>query len=196
MKLIVITPPGQVVQELATIHELFAMGLEILHLRKPGLTIEQIKGMLSGIERRYLKRIMLHNHHGLLNEFDLRGSHFSAALREGLGSPDLPERYSTSCHTIAELKQLKSGYDYCFISPLFNSISKPGYQAGIDRTELAETLMELQTPVVALGGISERTLPEVPRDCLGAAVLGAIWQEDDLRRRLENYEQLQRIVNA
>ncbi len=171
------------------------MGLEILHLRKPGFTAVQMERILIGIERRYLIRIMMHTHHELVAKYGLRGCHFSTELRENRDYSLLPERCSTSCHSVAELEQVWADFEYCFISPVFNSISKPDYQAGIDRNGLTKTLTSLPTKIVALGGIDYRTLPKVPGQCWGAAVLGAVWREAKMSRRLDSFQQLQKIAD-
>lgn len=194
MKLLIITSPNEVAYELETINELFAMGLEILHLRKPGYGVEQMEGILAGIELRYYPRIMVHSHHPLRYRYGLRGCHFPAMRRGELDSAELPEHCSTSCHSIAELKVLRPDFDYSFISPVFDSISKPGYHTGIDRNELAGSLDEVQTRVVALGGVDGRTLPLLQKGCWGAAFLGAIWGENEMSRRLASFEQLMEIA--
>lgn len=172
------------------------MGLEILHLRKPGFANKQMEELLTGIKKRYLSRIMLHTHHELVSEYGLRGCHFPTDLRENPGSPVLTERCSTSCHSVAELRQLQASFEYYFISPVFDSISKPSYKAGIDKSDLIRASTTLQTNIVALGGIDHSTLPQVPGECWGVAILGAIWKERKMSKRLESFQQLQKIVNT
>lgn len=89
---------------------------------------------------------------------------------------------------------LRPDFEYCFISPVFDSLSKPGHHAGIDKKELAWALDEVETRVVALGGLDNRTLPLLPKGCWGAAVLGAIWKEEKMSGRLARFEQLKEIA--
>lgn len=195
MKLLVITSPVRVAGEIETLNNLFDTGLEILHLRKPEYSTLQMEEILAGIEQRYHPRIMVHSHHHLGARYRLRGFHFPAVSRGEVDSKVLPEHSSTSCHSIAEMKGLCPDFEYCFISPVFDSISKAGYHAEIDRDALATSLGEVHTRVVALGGVDDATLPLLPKSCWGAAVLGAIWMENEKSRRLENFKQLKKIAD-
>jgi len=74
--------------------------------------------------------------------------------------------------------------DYCFLSPVYDSISKAGYRAAGflapgegRRRRLAAALGRSPVPVLALGGVGPGKLAEL-RDAgfAGAAVLGAVWR--------------------
>ncbi|HEX8656600.1 MAG TPA: thiamine phosphate synthase, partial [Hymenobacter sp.] len=93
---------------------------------------------------------------------------------------------STSFHSLAEISQHRRRYDYVFLSPIFNSLSKQGYEAAFDLAKVAATLRQLQQrassgpQVIALGGIEGHRLAAVRRaGFAGAAVLGAVWQQAD-----------------
>ena len=69
-----------------------------------------------------------------------------------------------------------------FLSPIFDSISKTGYTSSFDLSAVQESLQKLATrpgyqpQVLALGGISAKTLPLARQaGFAGAAVLGAVW---------------------
>lgn len=193
MKIIVITPPEAVPAELATIQEFFQSGLQILHLRKPEYSQTEMAALLEGIEPRYYDRIMLHSHYALVEKYGLRGAHYPAALRGGK-----PERKScltsTSCHSIKELERLETTYDYCFLSPVFDSVSKPGYRSAINTQELSDCVAGCGQRVAALGGITPETIRLLPGNCWGVAVLGAVWCHREPARRIESFKKLQRAV--
>ncbi|MDY3787135.1 MAG: thiamine phosphate synthase, partial [Prevotella sp.] len=77
MKWIVITSPDFVSGEALFIDRLFGHGLDLLHLRKPGSTIEACRELLRQIPERWHSRIVLHDHFPLTGEFLLHGVHLN-----------------------------------------------------------------------------------------------------------------------
>ena len=173
MQFIVITPPTAIADETAICNLLFAEGLEVLHLRKPGAPAETYEAFIRGIEPRYRGRVVVHDHYTLAERYRLRGIHLKAgqadehACYAGL-------RVSISCHGTEEIRALPFVPEYCFLSPVFDSISKPGYAAAFSgMPDLAGIIV----PVVALGGVT----PERVDACrmagfTGVAVLGYLWE--------------------
>jgi len=81
-------------------------------------------------------------------------------------------------HSLDELKRYDGKYEYAFLSPVFDSISKKGYKSGFD---LSETGLHVRgKKIVALGGVDESKI-ETCRGLgfCGIAVLGAVWQSAD-----------------
>ena len=72
-----------------------------------------------------------------------------------------------SCHDAAEIASA-AGADYVTLSPFFPSASKPGYRADLDVRAIAA---EAALPVLALGGITRATLPQVS-GVAGVAIMG------------------------
>ena len=77
MKLILITPPSYFVEEDKIITSLFEEGLDILHLRKPHTAPMYAERLLSLIPEQYHKRIVVHGHFYLKDEYRLKGIHLS-----------------------------------------------------------------------------------------------------------------------
>ena len=77
MKWIVITYPDFMSGEALFIDRLFGHGLDLLHLRKPGSTIEACRELLKQIPERWHSRIVLHDHFPLTGEFHLHGVHLN-----------------------------------------------------------------------------------------------------------------------
>ena len=75
MKWIVITAAEAVENETVICNLLFAAGLEILHLRKPGWRTEGYEQFITAIEPRYRERIVVHDHYELVDKYRLRGIH-------------------------------------------------------------------------------------------------------------------------
>ena len=195
MKIIAITAPESIKDEVETIHRLFESDLEILHLRKPGYGRPEFQGLLEQIDQRYHQRIMLHAHHHLMERYQLRGRHFPAVARDEKNE-NSSQPCSTSCHSIEELEQFGTDYEYAMVSPVFDSISKPGYGGGIDTKELEKCISRSGNRVVGLGGINDKTLKKLPRNCWGAAVLGDIWGHNSIRKRICSFEQLKTIAET
>lgn len=152
MKLIAFTRPDFFAGEGQCLNALLAEGLWRLHLRKPSARREQAEQLLAEIAPDYRDRVVLHN------------------FAQGV---------SHSCHTLAEVTQWKPFCQYVFLSPIFDSISKAGYQSAFSRESLQEAHRQgtIDHRVVALGGISPQEIPLCHALGFGGvAVLGWLWQ--------------------
>ena len=181
MKLLIISSPDPMKQEATMINRLFESGLKHFHLRKPGWSQKEITTLLKSIKSQYYERIVVHTCLQLAVDFGLGGIHFNSKTK------DQPEQWSSfegsrsiSCHRLQELEQLPPQIAYAFLSPIFPSISKPGYQTDFNRGELQYVLSTYQkAKVIALGGVAPgniQTCRQIGFD--GVAVLGSIWQKD------------------
>ncbi len=162
----------------------------VFHLRKPGATVSTYETFLKRIPADLHANIMLHDAFELMLDYKLRGLHFSTSKRkEAMVYPGVLK--STSCHSLDEVKAVEKNFDACFLSPVFPSISKPGYSGELN---LEEVERYLKTPreitVNALGGIDAghlSTVAQVGFD--GAAILGAVWgkkpEKDEVCKRLK-----------
>ena len=182
MKLILITPPTYFVEEDKIITALFEEGLDILHLRKPDTAPMYAERLLSLIPEQYHKRIVVHGHFYLKDEYRLRGIHLNHR------NPNLPDNYkghvSCSCHSLEEVKERKRDCDYVFLSPVFDSISKLDYHTNFTPEEIrkAHKAGIIDKKVIALGGIDEDNIRQVKDYGFGgAAILGALWDKFDMR---------------
>lgn len=181
-KLIVISPSTHLKNELRDISALFSAGLKIFHIRKPGLSKSELRDYIQGIPKKYHKRLVIHSHYVLLKEFDLRGIHLPEKNRK----KKLPDSFdskkhhvSASFHAMVDVERNKRKYDYIFLSPVFNSLSKKNYKSAFAKEDLIPFL-KAHKNVVALGGIEPGTL--LTANILrfkGAATLGFIWESKD-----------------
>lgn len=74
-----------------------------------------------------------------------------------------------SCHSLeAVLNAEKNGADYVSISPIFETISKPGYGPAIGLNLLQSICATSNVPVMALGGITANNA----KSCLNAGAFG------------------------
>jgi len=200
MKIVVISPEADEPRETAVMAGLFAAGLERYHVRKPGWSVARLEAWLRGLPADWRPRLVLHQHHDLSASLGLGGRHWRDEGSDGvppaprieIGAPGSGFT-SRSCHDLPGLRAALGRYDSVFFSPVFPSISKPGYGPRIDFSpqELTSflqhrTVAERRPSILALGGINAETAPQaLDMGFDGVAVLGAIWQAHDPVRAYE-----------
>lgn len=183
MKFIVITPPEFIPDEAERIVELFDNGLDVLHLRKPGSSINDCMRLLDALPASLLGRIVTHDHHSLCRDYCLMGVHLNGRNPEPpafLSSADRHTTVSASCHSIDEAARRKATLDYLFLSPIFDSISKQGYRAAYTPEEIEKAAADgiIDSRVMALGGISIDNVRKLRAWRFGgAAFLGDVWNK-------------------
>jgi len=102
------------------------------------------------------------------------------AARAALG---LEARIGLSCHSVAEIRTAAAaGADYVTLSPIFPTLSKPGYGPALGLTALMEA-KSIDIPVLALGGIDAGNARSA-RDAgaSGLAVMGGPLRAQDPAR--------------
>lgn len=202
MKLILITTPTYFVEEDKIITKLFEEGLDILHLRKPNTTPTYAERLLTLIPEKYRKHIVVHGHFYLKEEYKLKGIHLNH--RNPVAPPNYSGHLSTSCHSLQEVKNCKDKYDYVFLSPVFNSISKQNYYSAYTPEEIRQAAKEgiIDKHVVALGGIDEDNILSVKDYGFGgAAIMGGLWNKFDpaydlnYQKLLEHFRKLKQLAD-
>lgn len=177
MKWIVITLPQFIDNEATYIEQLFEAGIDLLHLRKPESNIEDCERLIQQIDKKWYSKIVVHDHFELCEKYQLHGIHLNRRNHE------IPEGFkgniSRSCHSLEELKAIDS-YDYVFLSPIFDSISKIGYNHSFSNKTLEDAAQSglINDQVIALGGVTPDFLPQLRAwNFGGAAFLGDIWSK-------------------
>lgn len=201
MKLILMTTPYFFVEEHQILTALFDEGLEILHLRKPGTEPVYSERLLSLIPENYRKRIVVHDHFYLKNEYRLKGIHLNQR------NPELPKNYkghiSCSCHTVEEVASRKKMCDYVLLSPIFDSISKDDYTSRFTPVQLRELAKRkiIDKKVMALGGVDLENIGDLKSYGFGGAVLlGAIWNRfnihsaQDFKELINHFRKLRKVA--
>tara|TARA_B110000211_G_C13879351_1_gene464459 strand:- start:139 stop:735 length:597 start_codon:yes stop_codon:yes gene_type:complete len=177
--IVLISPEKDIENEIVILNQLFEEGLEYFHLRKPEKNVEAYCDYLHQIDEQYHNRIVIHFHHALINEYNLKGIHFQEQLRKD--KLDIPSRYfvglsmfgktiSSSFHEVEDLINCDFEFDYHLLSPVFSSISKEGYEGrGFD-------VNHVEKKIVGMGGVTKDNLPELTQlGFKGVGVLGGIW---------------------
>ncbi len=196
--IIVISNPTPVEREHNIINALFDEGLGIFHLRKPGYSRKEFNQLLVNIDKRHHSRIAFHQHHELADYFGSNRLHYPETDRinyqqELINSNLSGFAVSTSIHHVATYISLPPLFDYCFLSPVFNSISKPEYLSLL--TPNFKLPLKTKTKLIALGGISIAKIPEVKKfDFDGIAILGSIWKNPVTA--IPNFKTIQQAWNS
>lgn len=177
-ELILISNEYDLPYELQIIHALFENGLERFHLRKPLWDIDSQRFFLEKIKPEFRERISLHQHNETAREFGIKLLHLREKTRiENNFVKEKDMHYSTSFHSLTQAETESKDWDYCFLSPVFNSISKPGYNASFGEDLIIENKYK---NIYALGGVDLSNINKVfEKGFCGAALLGSIWSEPE-----------------
>ena len=198
MELIVISSEDKVFNEIEVVNKLFINGLKIFHLRKNNASEEIYSRFIERIDSKYHNRIVLHDHHHLINEFNLKGIHLKELIRQDveidfenykrdIGFSETKHSLSSSFHSKDEIETSEIDFDYLFLSPVFDSISKKKYSGkGFE-------VSDIDKKIFALGGISENNISEAKKlGYTGIAVLGSVWNAEN---PIKEFKKIQDVCN-
>ena len=169
--IIAITLPYFFTGEAEKINQLLETGeADFVHLRKPGSMIDDMEKLISQINPRFYPRLKLHDHFSLLDKYQLGGIHLNNRNPQPIPAREI----SKSIHSYEELDGINQ-FDYFFISPVFDSISKKGYKASFELEELSHKIKGKNA--IALGGVTPDKFPLLKSlGFHGAALLGHFFQ--------------------
>lgn len=143
-----------------------------VHIRKPGYSADDVRMLIEAIPMELRHKLSIHDHLHLASECRLGGVHLNS--RNNIVPAGWSGMVSRSFHRIDEIGS--SDYDYAFLSPVFPSISKPGYSPTLSPGEIRSVASDR---IFALGGVTEDRLDEVERLGFGgAAFLGSVWRKE------------------
>lgn len=207
--LVFITPEKTLARETELVNAFFINGLKRLHVRKSSYNLNDYRNYISSINKKYHPQISIHENFELVEEFPSIGIHIKSNC---IKDSDLmnkiknikPSILSTSFHSWEEIKENEANYNYVFISPVFNSISKRGYKAAIDITKVSEVKNRLSSQnkccpdIIALGGIDASKISILHTNRFdGVAVLGSVWQAANPIKAFEEIKKtITRLSNA
>jgi len=180
--IIVVSPTDILPNETNHLNAMFDNGLDLFHFRKYGLEDQLALNYISKVNDKYRKMIVLHSHHHLANKLEIERLHFNSETRHSNKHIELTDNYfiSTSTHSIHEFNELNSRWSYAFLSPTYQSISKPGY--GKSGTVLPEIKYRknYQVDLIGLGGINYQNMETVlNNNVAGIALMGAVWNQSN-----------------
>lgn len=187
MKVVVITPENPFDGETEQIKRVIGCGVFRLHLRHPKADEQTLRGIIEGLTAEERKKIVLHDCYNLVDEYNLGGAHLNGRhinVDVNVNLDDdthVRESFfcSRSCHSLEEVATSKN-LRYCFLSPIFDSISKVGYASNFTPEFLMQAKADriINENVIALGGITVDKLDLVREYGFGGvAILGSAWKE-------------------
>ena len=191
--MIVISNPIAIANEIKTIHALFECGLELFHVRKPDFSAEEIKTFVTAIGLEYRNKLVLHSHHHLAEKLGINRIHYTEKERyNSINITDSDRIISTATHSIEDFNHLENCFDYAFLSPVYNSISKENYNPKINLLNAIKNRTNFNTKLVALGGIEAQNIKKtLDAGFDDVALLGTIWNS---KQPIKNFELCQQIV--
>ena len=145
--------------------------IDFLHVRKPSFSEKELALFLEKFDENILKHIKIHDHFQLVKCFNIGGVHLNSrnpecrfdvnSLSISLHQPIWPEN--------------PERFDYMFLSPIYDSISKKGYKSAFDLEKLSPLIKGKR--IIALGGVSPDKFRELQQaGFLGAAMSGFLWK--------------------
>lgn len=185
MPIVLITPPVTLPSEHLFLNAMLNLGLPKVHLRKPGQSLEAHDTYIQHITPEFRNRITLHDFHELSQRFSLGGVYYRERQIPGdlITAPSPTQTVSLGFHNPEDLLVDRGEIGYCFLSPIYESISKTGYGPGAkiaNREVLSQFVSKSRYPVVALGGATPSAFPEMAgMGFAGAALLGSIWNAEN-----------------
>ena len=200
MKLIVISKEKVFDGEHLWINALMGKYDFTFHLRKPGLTERETEEIILQINSNFHNRIVLHDHFPLAAKYQLKGVHLNSRNPEANFKGEYWSHcsISRSCHSLEEVAANKDCCNYVTLSPVFDSISKAGYNAGFSYQALKDASENgiIDSKVVALGGITPSNIASVINLRFGgAAVLGTVWNQANLQEAIVELGNLIKKMN-
>ncbi|MCC6690840.1 MAG: thiamine phosphate synthase [Bacteroidia bacterium] len=185
-KLIVISPEDDTEGEVDVLCKIIKLGLQLFHLRKENRTDFEIEKYINSIPVEFHNRIVLHSNFNLAQKYNLKGIHLNERNKINFENFKKFKIVSASFHSVKEIEDNKLTYEYVFLSPVFDSISKAGYKSKFDRDTL-ESFFNLKKhqsksllKVIALGGVClENILYTKMLGFSGAAIMGGLWKTNN-----------------
>ena len=166
------------------IQTMFAMGLKVCHLRCKKADAVYF---LNQISTKYHQNIVLHEYIDLQEKYDVKGVHLKSFQRKRFSFEKLlsyakylqnkGKTLSSSFHCLEEIENFsKIPFDYVFLGPVFDSISKQNYKA----KKIGLQTFSKPFKMVALGGITfENQKKALEKGFDDVASLGSIWNENN-----------------
>ena len=158
-----------------TIHDLLDVGVSAIQLREKDLNdAEYIKlaEPLCTLCHAYSAQLFINSSIEIAMEVGAGGLHLpgdSASVRKVVERTNHRFIIGSSVHTLTEAQQRETeGADFITYSPIYPTLSKPGYGPVVGLDGLRNVTEGVNIPVFALGGIT----PERVSECLDAGAYG------------------------
>lgn len=164
-------------------------GIDGLLFRTPMSSSDLSSFLTSLIEKGFPKsKIIIHSDVHLLEQLHLSHIHFREMDEDAFSYKSIhPEiEVSMSTHSIESVKAAyEHDLDYVFFGHIFKTPSKPN-QLPRSKAEI-QCVLEIPIPIYAIGGITEKTIPQLPHGfkgiCAISFFMNASLQQIELLRK-------------
>jgi thiamine-phosphate pyrophosphorylase len=145
---------------------------EVIHLRAKDLPACELLARARELSKRWRGTLLINDRMDVCLAAGAAGVHLPA---QRIAPRVLKARFGeqlqigVSCHALDEvLRAEQEGADYVYLSPIFVSLSKPGYGPALGLGALEEAAARVKIPVLALGGVTQENIA----GCLKAGAAG------------------------
>ena len=192
-KLILLTNPTKLFNEVDLFDTICDIGIPCLHIRRAEHTFEAYRNYLDRMPKKMRDVAILHEHVQLAEKYNLMGVHFKST-----SEPQQVEGkiIGKSVHSFEEALRYQD-LDYLYLSPIFDSVSKQGYEAPFDKQELKTFLNNWsgKAKLYALGGITPDNAKEaLDMGFYGVVVLGSVWSQVMYTTIVRNWKKLKEVT--
>ena len=201
MKLVIMTRPTFFVEEDKILVSLFDEGMENLHIYKPESSPLYTERLLSLLPEEYYKKITVHQHFYLKEEYGLAGIHLDSE------TDDIPTGYkgkvSRTCSNIENLKAIKKKSNKVFLRNIFDSTSLKDEHQSFSEQQLRDASRAglIDKNVYALSGMNIDNIKKAKDFGFGGVVIsGDIWNRFDIHNQqdftevINHFKKLRRVV--
>lgn len=202
MKLIIMTRPTFFVEEDKILTTLFDEGMDYLHLNKPGASPMYSERLLSLLPETSYKKITVHDHYYLKNEYKLAGIHIDSIEKDV--PKDYKGRFSRTCKNIEDLGKIGKKAEYIFLDEVFDKSFSEGQDTYISykKLEVASRQGLIDKYVYASGNISLDNIKRAKDLGFGGVVVcDDLWNKFDIHNELDykelinHFEKLKKAVS-
>lgn len=186
MKLIIMTKSTFFVEEDKILTTLFDEGMDDLHLFKPESAPIYSERLLSLIPEDYYRKITVHDHYYLKNEYNLAGIHLDNP--DALVPNGYKGKYSRTCNDLSMLKEMKKKSKYVFLKNIFDCIEFGNEKKSftMNQLEYAADKGLIDKHVYALGGMSLENIRTAKSLGFGGVVVcGDLWCRFDIHNQTD-----------
>jgi thiamine-phosphate pyrophosphorylase len=201
MEIALLSTKDKFLSEVNLICELFELGLDSFHIKKPDFSTKEMRTYLGSFPEIYRQRLVLHTHHRLANEFKIKGvhmtkNHLKRHDKKGMFSrfknlfAVKPHIVSRNIKRVNDLNISDVSYEYIVLSPVFDSISKRGFGGAFSVRTIKDIMINAKCKVYAFGGVSTETIQEaVSLGFEGVLIFGALWKAEDKTAYFKDFMQ-------
>ena len=201
MKLAIMTKSTFFVEEDKILTSLFDEGMDNLHIYKPGASPMYSERLLTLLAEDYYRKITVHDHFYLKQEYDLAGIHIDDPLG---GVPEgYKGKFSRTCTDLGQLKEMKKKSQYVFLKNIFDCIEFKNEKSSFSINQLEWAAKEglIDKKVYALGGMNIDNLKIAKSLGFGGIVIcGDLWNrfdihnEKDYKNLMVYFEKLRKAI--